>query len=223
MGESNIVSKIQAAAVALISDRDLHSRSELLIQLEKLDQTVTTTVFSASNEANWWNQSCSVVLSAVSGWTDLQPGPSLCTVEFAGKESSSYLWYLIVLPCLHSMSHSAFWVLRCSGNQNWLKYPISSCQRNYGQITCHMHLCSWSEKREEDSNLSRGEKWKKGISGELINCHLRGHMLMAGEERQGKELRPHGKVNTYSPYLTLIRCKFLEAKTVVRSFLYPRV
>lgn len=53
MGESNIVSKIQAAAVALISDRDLHSRSELLIQLEKLDQTVTTTVFSASNEANW--------------------------------------------------------------------------------------------------------------------------------------------------------------------------
>ena len=46
---------------------------------------------------------------------------------------------------------------------------------------------------------------------------------MAGEERQGKELRPHGKVNTYSPYLTLIRCKFLEAKTVVRSFLYPRV
>ena len=64
---------------------------------------------------------------------------------------------------------------------------------------------------------------KKGISGELINYHLRGHMLMAGEERRGKELRPHGKVNTYSPYLTLIRCKFLEAKTVVRSFLYPRV
>lgn len=69
----------------------------------------------------------------------------------------------------------------------------------------------------------QGRKMKKGISGELINCHLRRHMLMAGEEWRGKELRPHGKVNTYWPYLTLIHCKFLEAKTVGRSFLYPRV
>jgi hypothetical protein len=64
---------------------------------------------------------------------------------------------------------------------------------------------------------------KNCISRELINYQLRGHVLMAGEERRGKELRPHGKVNTYSPHLTLLRCKFLEAKTVVRSFLYPRV
>ena len=28
---------------------------------------------------------------------------------------------------------------------------------------------------------------------------------MAGEEWRGKELRPHGRVNTYSPYLTLIQ------------------
>lgn len=120
--------------------RDLHSGSELLIQPEKLDQAVTTTVSSASNEANWWYQSHSLVLSAVSGWRDLQPRPS-CIVGFVGKDSLNYLWYLIVLPCLHLVNHSTFWILRCSGNQNWLKHYLSLCQRSCGQLTSVKCIC----------------------------------------------------------------------------------
>lgn len=194
----------------------------MLIQPEKLDQAVTTTVFSASNEADWWYQSHSLVLSAVSGWRALQPRPS-CIVGFVGKDSLNYLWYLIVLPCLHSVNHSAFWILRCSGiktDWNIISLYVREAVASWPLSNASVFL-EWKKGRRQ--HPLQGRKMKKGISGELINCHLRGHMLMAGEEWWGKELRPHGKVNTYSPHLTLIRCKFLEAKTEVRSFLYLRV